>query len=209
MAFLLDRAFRLIPSAVFCTSPTDACSCKGGGFEIYDPFCNTSLIFFTEANETSSGNASTTAASVLALKMAKEEYEGIFDVLAGDTAIILVSVGVVILVIVVFTVARIYIAYTKAGDAQAEAERKASEAREQNLRLKEELKATMLDDEQVAMVQENAPVIEDKLPIHFKLDWEVLQFLERLGSGTFGDCFKGTKGGRLVAIKKMRAGEFR
>ena len=27
---------------------------------------------------------------------------------------------------------------------------------------------------------------------------------ERLGSGTFGDCFLGTKGGRPIAIKRMR-----
>ena len=42
----------------------------------------------------------------------------------------------------------------------------------------------------------------------FMLDWKTLQFESRLGSGSFGDCYKGSKAGRPVAIKKMRAGLF-
>ena len=63
-----------------------------------------------------------------------------------------------------------------------------------------------LNKKQAAMVKANASDIENNVPLHYKLDWRVLKFLERLGSGSFGDCYMGTTGGRTVAIKKMRAG---
>ena len=40
----------------------------------------------------------------------------------------------------------------------------------------------------------------------FKLNWKVLKFQNRLGSGSFGDCFQGMSNGKPVAIKRMRAG---
>ena len=54
------------------------------------------------------------------------------------------------------------------------------------------------------MVKANAGGLEDNIPAHFKIDWRNLKFLKRLGAGSFGDCFKGTIGGRDVAIKRMR-----
>ena len=61
-----------------------------------------------------------------------------------------------------------------------------------------------LDAKQAKMVETNAGDLEDNIPAHFKIDWKALQFLKRLGSGSFGDCFKGKKGGHDVAIKMMR-----
>ena len=55
------------------------------------------------------------------------------------------------------------------------------------------------------MVKSNAPDVDDKVPSFFKLHWKVLKFQERLGSGSFGDCYKGVKGEKPVAIKRMRA----
>ena len=96
-------------------------------------------------------------------------------------------------------------AYLNAGDAQALAEMENAELREQNLKIKDELKASRLNEKQTAMVKANAAEVDDEVPPHFKLDWKVLKFHDRLGSGSFGDCYKGAKGGKPVAIKRMRA----
>ena len=109
--------FKLLPSAAFCTSPKDPCSCSGGGFEIYAPFCQSWSATGSKesSNETSSSlsNASsaaspaTASASAEALSNAKNEYSGLFSALAADTAIILISIGVVFVTIIVFTLARV------------------------------------------------------------------------------------------------------
>ena len=71
-------AFKLFPTIAFCTSAEDACSCKGGGFEVYAAFCNvTSMGAVDEGNLTLSPSNDTTAATnMLALVRAKEEYPG-------------------------------------------------------------------------------------------------------------------------------------
>ena len=108
-------AFKQIPTAAFCTSSTDPCSCEGGGFEIYAPFCNAAL-FNYESNETTSGASTsnvTTVKDVQALQAAKTEFPSIFDALAGKITVILVSVGVVVLVVVVFTFARVCASHSR------------------------------------------------------------------------------------------------
>lgn len=129
--------FRLFPVALFCTSPRDACSCKGGGFEIYDPFCNATTTEAVESNLTSysSGNR-TSSATFASLRKSKAEYKGIFEVLEAEAATIATSVGAVILIAIVFSFVRVYIAYVQAHDAQTIAEMEAARDREENLRLK-------------------------------------------------------------------------
>ena len=193
----------------------DPCSCTGGGFDIYAPFCKaiSSLVSAADSNATSSSSSSSSSPSAenatitanrARLQTAQTEFPGIFSALEGKTTLILVSVGTLILVVIVFTFARVYVAYLQAGDARALAEASAAREREENLRLKEELKSAQLDKEQLAMVRENAGNVEDNVPSHLKLDWKVLKFLKRLGAGSFGDCYKGKKGERDVAIKRMR-----
>ena len=100
----------------------------------------------------------------------------------GDTAIILVTVVAVVVVAIVFAYARVHLAYVQAGDAKAMAEKEARKEREENLRLKEELKAMQMDEQQVAIVKANASEVEDYVPPHLKLDWKVIKFIERIGS---------------------------
>ena len=67
---------------------------------------------------------------------------------------------------------------------------------------------TKLDKEQTKMVKAAAPTLLDAVPSVYKVEWRLFRFEKRLGSGSFGDCFKAsTKDGRLVPVKKMRAGE--
>ena len=202
--FSATDAFKQVPTVAFCNSSTDACLCAGGGFEIYDQFCNATGIGAIGNDTSAGGNTTTGAAARNALQQAKNEYSSIFDSLAGQTTTILVSVGVAVLIVVVFTFSRVYLAYIQAGDARALAVAAAAREREENLRLKEELKAAQLDKEQLAMVKANAGDVEENVPPHFKLDWKVLKFLKRLGAGSFGDCYQGKKGERDVAIKRMR-----
>ena len=135
--FYILLFFRLFPVALFCTSPTDACSCEGGGFEIYQPFCNVTVTEVVKSNLTSSSSANLTSLATLAtLKRSRAQYRSIFEELEAEVATIATSVGAIILIVIVFTSARVYIAYIQAHDAQTIAEMKAARDREENLRLK-------------------------------------------------------------------------
>ena len=59
---------------------------------------------------------------------------------------------------------------------------------------------------QQAIVEANTSNLHEGLAEMYELNWRTLVFEGRLGSGSFGDCFKGRKGGRPVAIKRMRSG---
>ena len=61
-------AFRLTPTVVFCTSPGDPCSCTGGGFEIYAPFCNVTAL--------PNGSSANTTSKTMLLQDAEKEYPG-------------------------------------------------------------------------------------------------------------------------------------
>ena len=182
-------AFKQVPTIAFCTSPIDPCSCKGGGFQIFDPFCNATTAA-ESSNETSAqSNKTSTAASLV--DAAKDEYKDIFGALGVDATLIIVSVGVGVLVVVVFIVARIAIALAQAKSEKARAERHAAELYETNLQIQDQLMLTQLNAKQVAIVEANSGDLDKEVPVMFKLNWRVLVFEGRLGSGSFGDCFKG------------------
>merc|ERR1719230_1980867 len=104
--------------------------------------------------------------------------------------------------------------------AEAEREREEAEQRElelleqnkrieeQNRRIQDQLMLTQLNAKQVAIVEANSMDLDKQVPAVFQIDWRALLFEGRLGSGSFGDCYRGrTKsGGRPVAIKRMRSG---
>ena len=57
------------------------------------------------------------------------------------------------------------------------------------------------------MVKEESKKFTE-LFLQFRIEWRKIVFAKRIGSGSFGDCYQGTRAGRPVAIKKMRAGSF-
>ena len=157
---------------MFCSSLTDSCLCEGGGFGIYSPFCNTtSSLAKRNATQVSTNR---TFRSNTALATAKDDFPSLFDALSGDVTVILVSVGVVVLIAVIFTFARLYVLYLSVDDALMAAELESIALREQNLRLKEELETDRLDAEQVAMINESVADLSS-IPSIFKTDWRTLK----------------------------------
>ena len=127
-------AFKLVPTAIWCTSPTDPCSCTGGGFEIYESFC-------VPASTTKVGNetVNTTTASV---EQARQEFQGIFSSLAGDDiTTVVISISVVFAVATVLALAFFY-------QERAEAAARAKELTE----LKEERGASFVCRERACAV---------------------------------------------------------
>ena len=55
--------------------------------------------------------------------------------------------------------------------------------------------------------QEHASDIDRNVRPELKLDWREIKFLLLLGSGTFGDCYKGSIGGRDVAVSESEMEE--
>ena len=99
-----------------------------------------------------------------------------------------------------------FIEVLRAGDEKAEAVKRAARLEKHNLVLREDLKVQMLDTEQKEMVQENASEIEDRVDEKFRLDYHDFKLEKLLGSGSFGDCYKGWWRSQAVAIKKARTG---
>ena len=208
-------SFSTLPSPFFCTSQHDPCSCTGGVFTIFKAFCDASSSDTASNSNSSTNNTTSTAASNTTLgsiaTAAKTAYVGIFESLEGSSTVVLVSIAVVVVVSLVFYSARSQLMASAAEREREEVEIQRLELletneriQEENERIKKELKSAQLDNDQLAMVKANAGDIESNVPAHLKLDWKQLKFLKRLGGGSFGDCFHGTKGERDVAIKRMR-----
>ena len=192
--FMVFWSFSTLPSAFFCTSPRDPCSCMGGSFEILERFCNA-----TPVNETLD----------FTKKSAQNEYVGVFESLEGASTIIIVSVVTIVVVALIFMIARSNLFAAKAA---AEAEREREEAQrereeaerrerellehneriqEQNRQIQDQLLLTQLNAKQVAIVDANSLDLDKQVPAMFQLNWRDLLFEGRLGSGSFGDCYSG------------------
>ena len=83
LAFVLAlHAMATVPTPIFCTSP-HPCSCKGGGFDLYESFCEAAA----RGNETAvngTSNSSTLPTSTGNITAAKAEYEPLFSFLGKD-----------------------------------------------------------------------------------------------------------------------------
>ena len=186
-------AFSVIPTPFFCTSPTDVCSCTGGGFEMYAKFCDANA-----KNDTSNLTAT--------VNKAAEEYQDPISSLGPNLIVIIASIGAILMAILIVLLADSLLKLNKERALKYLAEKKKAEVLEKTAKIQEEMMLNSLDDEQVKIVRAHASDIEGQVHPRFKLDWRLLKFLKRIGSGSFGDCFMGFMGKRPVAIKKMRVG---
>ncbi len=253
-------SFSCLPTPFFCTSEHDPCSCEGGGFQIFKPFCDAAAATTEAAEEarkkmqSNATNNSSNSTSITAIPenayvetahglcgvessppivhliphnsrivrsllltpprncpnstlnyvktSAKSEYLGIFESLGDGSTTIAVTVIVIIVISLIFMIARSKLFAAKvAAEAQREreeAEQREVELREQNRRIEEQnkriqdqLMLTQLNEKQTAIVETNSVDLDKQVPAVFQLNWRDLLFEDRLGSGSFGDCYKG------------------
>ena len=121
----------------------------------------------------------------------------VFAFLDDDLGTVLVSLGFVFITGLSFTVARMSLMLNKANADTAKLLRR-------NQEILNELMNERLNKDQVEMVEANKSQIEDVVPASYELSYREIKFQARLGAGSFGDCYKGLKGSRPVAIKRMR-----
>ena len=170
---------------------------------MFDDFCNSVITGGNTTNTSVDSNAT----GMVKTSMAQAEHVSILEIVDSNARIVFISIGALIVVVLIFGHARAHIASAKANDARALAEAKLVTLREANLRIRKELKLHGLNNTQAKIVKAGSSKISDLLPPEYRLNWHALVFEAHIGSGTFGDCFKGTKSGQAVAIKKMRAGQ--
>ena len=134
-------AFRQHPNFIFCTSPTDPCSCVGGGFNIFATYCNKTVVVVNISNVSysSSDNVTITADAVVVATEAQTMRVSIFDAVDSNAVIIFTSIGALVIIVLIFGQARAIIATANANDAKAIAEAKLIELRETNLKIRKEL----------------------------------------------------------------------
>ena len=109
---------------------------------------------------------------------------------------------VIVVISLIFVIARTTIFAAKVA-AEAQREREEAEQRElkllernkrieeQNRRIQDQLMLTQLNEKQAAIVEANSGDLDKQVAAVFQLDWRDLLFEGRLGSGSFGDCYKG------------------
>ena len=189
-------AFSTLPSVFFCSSPHDPCSCTGGSFEILKSFCNASI----------SGNTSALSNKNLEFtkNAAKREYVGVFESLENSSTTIIVTVVIIIIVALVFAVARSQLLATAVQRDRDEIEEQRVQLLEQNKRIQKQLSLNLPTEIQTKIVHAGTAALEAEVPAKFKISSKQITFELLLGSGSFGDCYKGYLYNRPVAVKQMR-----
>ena len=209
-------AYSTLPSPFFCTSEHDPCSCNGGVFTILKTFCDASSSDALSDSDSGSNKTASTATSNTTLgsikSSAKNAYVGILEALDESSTVVLVSIAVIVIVSLVFFAARSQLIASKATkrkeaiqsqqmvlveenkrqSIRIEAQNKEiQEQKRKNKEIQDQLLLARLNSKQVAIVEASSLDLDEQIPAVFKLNWRSLLFEGRLGSGSFGDCFKG------------------
>ena len=236
--YLAFWAFSTLPSPFFCVAEHDPCSCTGGGFQIFKPFCdaapaattasciakqfllgvklathaarNASSSCHVQANSTNTTDANATATTQanktleFVKNAARSEYVGILESLEDGGAVVAITVAVIVVIVLVFAIARSQLFAAEANRERDEADRQRVELLEQNKRIQEQLALNALSEEQAEIVHEGAAALEARVPTRFKISSKKITFESLLGSGSFGDCYRGSLQNFKVAVKQMR-----
>ena len=143
---------------------------------------------------------------------AKTEYVGVVESLEGSGTVVIITVAVIVIISLIFAMARSKLFAAKV-EADARREREDAHQRErelleetkrleeQNKRIQDQLMLTQLNKKQAAIVEANSVDLDNQVPAVFQLNWRDLLFESRLGSGSFGDCYRG----RCVLVHMLRS----
>ena len=205
------QAMATIPTPIFCSSP-DPCSCEGGGFALYKPLCAAAAAVAREANNkmnttnnSNNTNASvSTTASGINMTRIQNEYVSLFAFLGNDTATVLVSIGVVVVIGITFALVRLFLGLRRANDDKYKVELQRRELLDRNRQIQSELAVHQLSKAQTEIVHAGAAELEAVVPHRFKISSKEITFEALLGSGSFGDCYKGYFHNFVIAAKQMR-----
>ena len=136
-----------------------------------------------------------------------EQAESIITLVEGqDIFPIIASISLIFVLGALFAILKLCFLLSESEHARAKVQEEAEELKIANAAIRKEIGCDRLDEDQEALVAKGKYKIEDHVDGKFKLHWRELKFEKSLGSGSFGDCFKGTLHNVDVAIKKMRLG---
>ena len=200
-------AFSIKPNAIACSSLSSVCSCSGWGFSIYSNFC--------KSNTSKAGNLTAQARTTFAPPA---------DFLSSNASVFLGGAVVMVSILSVFGVAELFARVNtlsgkvvdEARARQAVIMQNAAILRE-NEELREALEKEQLSDEQNEMIDNANKETLGHVDSGYEIHYEQLTFERMIGSGSFGDAFKGELAEeetglttaslftRDVAIKRMRS----
>ena len=109
-----------------------------------------------------------------------------------------------VIIALIFIIARSQLAVAQAEKEKDGVELQRLELLEQNKRIQRELALNALNEEQAEIVHLGAAALAAAVPARFKIAPRKITFEALLGSGSFGDCYKGHFHNMPVAVKQMR-----
>ena len=155
----------MLPSPFFCSSQHDPCSCTGGGFQIFQPLCDAA----SNSSASSGSNVSSNQSLAFVRQAALNEYPGLLDSLEGNVIAVVVSFVVIVVIALVFGIARSSMLAARAEREKDEAEVQRLELLEMNKKIQKELSLNSLNHEQSELVHAGAAALEAVVPARYKI----------------------------------------